>query len=258
MSKLKLSIHLILLTCFSCSPKKRMFDENTKGHWHVVHESYMNSAKTLDITDSATHLDKYDLGICPKYAMMSNNPETGEQILPLDGRNEYTSNFKIYGEGDWQSLTIGANNYIRSNRDTCEIRDRYLSVKININLNKAPESIPYMELTDQSSCNDLFIGKHKRSYFENYDSNDFEKLISSYPDSIFIQAGQGLINFNQILFYCESLESVGDPTLVLHVDNSINNIFVQKVKNRVPRNFIIYQAVKNEQGGLGVVRIYPN
>lgn len=242
---------IVIIILVGCSNK----NQNVNGHWHSLTPE-IGSFKTLDIDDSVIVLDKFEIqGSKPNWVYRKDK-KSGRLILPFQ-EHEYTDKYRLTGD----TLIIGdigfEYKYLKSEIKDCELRDRYVNSVINITLPESQTSTDYDEL---AYCVNMYIGKSRRQFNENHATDSFQKLLTKYPDSVFIQVWDVLTVLNDIPLVCNSIKDTfpGDeqPNLVLHADTYVDDIFFNRILDKIPRNFIVYRAV-NKDGQLRVSRINP-
>lgn len=229
-----------ILILYGCSSK----DIDINGHWHsVTKESW--PLNTLDIDDSITTTDKYQIEISLPNTYLRKDPRTGKLHLPFE---EYTTVDTYSYDKDTLKITDKgvSNKYIKSNIEACELSDRYINSIIKISLSEYPESEDYDKLFYTAN---LFIGSSLKE--------EYERLKSS-EDSIYIQAYDILIRLNEVSRYCNERESelLKDDhiSLVLHADRQVNDLFIRKLVKDVPETISVYKAV-TRGGELSVIKL---
>jgi hypothetical protein len=229
-----------IIILISCSTDK----ENVNGHWHSTKPEW-GSYKTLDIDDSITTWNKYQIGVSLPNTCLRKDPKTGKLYLPFqDSDYSYTDTYTI----DNDTLKISMNDfsykYFKSRIEDCELTDRYTDSAINVSLS---ESLTAEDYDNLDYCGNLFLGHPKEP-----------DLAKKHPDSVFIQVSDVFVNLSDISIYCSRGNDAATPNepfeLVLHADNSVNELFIKRVLEKVPVTIPTYRAVNNG-GRLGVSKI---
>lgn len=260
-----LSICVLIISCRTTEKP-----QSINGHWHFYspgngpHDAVF---QTLDISDTIVTTDRYDLG--GEIINFPRRSETGGWLLPV---NEYS--LSSYKHNIWDDvLTIKEDSaefhvYIKSDPKNCEIRDRYLSSTIDIDLKLEDSAFLYDELFFRSnintkvathahnSCADIFVGTSARSFSLSFDTQYFEELTTDHPDSIFIQFVDHFFNLNEISRIVKfTIDSKNSNNIVIHADRNVPETFISKVLERVPTSVKVYKAIRTPAGPLGVIEI---
>ena len=131
----QLTILAAFIVLISCSTDT----ESINGHWHSLKPEW-GSYKTLDIDDSITTWNKYQIGVLRPNTCLRKDPKTGKLYLPfLDSDFSYTDTYDI--DNDTLKITMGdfSYKYLKSSIKDCELSDRYTNSVINISLNEFPK-----------------------------------------------------------------------------------------------------------------------
>jgi hypothetical protein len=227
-------LYLLLTSCSTNSG-----DDKLTGHWH--HVSTSGHYQTLDIHDSLTITDKYNL-IGGEYLEYPRIDKQGRQILPSNFY-ELSTNFNL--TCDTLVIIDSTKNYkyVKSDLNDCLISDRYYDTFISVSP-KLVESAEKFEISyKQFYSADLFIGKPKT------DSDFGDSLARAFPDSIFIQARDVIINLTDIQQLSKSLTYMWDDSkkqynLNLHADEKVSDEFLKKVELMTPDTFAIHRIVR--------------
>lgn len=238
----------MLLSSLSCSTKKT--DEKLIGHWHSVSQN--NWAQTIDIEDTVTITDKYQL-LGGRYFEYPRLDKNGLQMLPAD-IYKHSATFSIINDTLSIQDSIKVYQYVRSNLSNCLITDRYINCQINILLEPS-EKVQTFEVSHKQFCSDdLFIGKLKSG-------SDFtDSLTRVFPDSIFIQASDVLILLSDIPDLCKQITRIcGDDknpiNINLHADINVPNKFMKHIEQMIPGAFSLHRIVKIDNKDIGLNKI---
>lgn len=229
-----------ILTLFSCSTSNK----DVNGHWHSTTPS-IGTFKTLDINDSLTIINKFEIEYSRFSPFLRKDPKTGKLYLPFQ---EYTVVETYNIDNDTLSITnYGFSyKYVKSDFSECKLADRYTNSVIDISLSESSEAMDYEELVYTAN---LFIGSSIKSEFDRPRSSS---------DSIFIQAYDVFIKLEDVPKYCKEKESELSPndqiSLVLHADRQVNELFIQRLLEEVPKTIIVYKAV-SRVGHLSVIKL---
>lgn len=228
-----LFVFLIIIQSLSCSRDTRTTDID--GHWHTYSED--SPFKTLDIKDSVVSPNKFNL---------INANGFDFDFSPLDVDIKIKGN-TLQMDGDGVSY-----KYVKSELENCILTDRYYEVVVNISLTKGESSKSYDSICKNYSCLNLFIGKLRKN-----STPHINKLRSTFPDSIFIQAYDGLISLNEIRAYAVQLHThINDPygNVNLHIDDDVPMEFINKVlKSLEGANVLISDVVASPNGDIGLL-----
>jgi hypothetical protein len=229
---------IILLSCSTAI-------ESVNGHWHSLKPEW-GSYKTLDIDDSISTWNKYQIGVRLPNTCLRKDPTSGKLYLPFqDSDFSYTDTYDI--DNDTLKITMGdfSYKYLRSNIEDCELSDRYTNSVINISLSESPTAEDYDQLSD---CANMFIGTSIQQ--------GFVDPTKKYPDSVFVGVSDVYIKLEDVTNYCDRIKDTfeGSFALVLHADNSVDELFIKRILEKVPPTITIYKAVKKD-GQLGVSKI---
>lgn len=228
-------IYLGLLILFGCSTINTQ--EQIEGHWHCINSGHCEF-ETIDIKDSTIIGDKYTIG---SYSHVLYNGQDvriqmiGDKLI----LNYPDTSFQFYS----------------SDLTKCLLSDRYKNSMIDLSFPEAEFALPFDSSTNYTT-GDLFIGKLRQGLNE---TND--KLARQYPDSIFIQVNDILINYKDIPGYIRELKSCLDcpkAKINLHVDKEVAegvvNTVVMLINPGGYRSTNIYNVVKIKNGDIGLLR----
>ena len=236
-------IYFGLLITFGCSTANN--DRQIEGHWHCK-KSGQCEFKTIDIKDSVLMTDKYIVGSYIREMYLDKNKvEYDEDVEVQISKGKLILNY-------YDTLT----QYIRSDLEKCLLADRYSNCMIDLSLPEVESAKPFdISITDFTT-GDLFIGKLKQGLD---DSND--KLAKQYPDSIFIQVNDILIDYKGIPEYVRELKSCMDcprANINLHVDKDVQQGVVGAVVRLInPGEYPttrIHFTVKIKNGDIGLLK----
>ena len=258
---MKIKFFLIIISTLfysiSCSDKY----DSINGHWDLINSELIGGAfiSSLDITDSVTHGNQFDLSGNVVY----NFPRTfqSRKILPINDL-DFTDSY--YVENDTLVITKEelkhkqVYKYVRSDIKNCIIQHRYSNIFIEIDLPKNNDATMY-EQRDLNHCpKNIFLGKLIKGTTNNRDI-----LSAEYPDSVFIQVNDGLINFNDIsTFVNRSIHSCIEEKSVfyLHADRNVSLDYIDKLLQRIPdyMNIEIKRVSLMDDGDIGFQSIELN
>jgi hypothetical protein len=227
----------ILLSCSTDN-------EDINGHWHSTKPEW-GPYKTLDIDDSITTWNKYQIAGGQTDTYLRKDPKTGKLYLPFQ-LSDYSYTYTV--DNDTLKITMGdfSYKYLKSNIEECELFDRYADEVLNISLTVSPTAEDYEQL---SNCANMFIGTSIKQ--------GYQDPTKEYPDSVFIGVNDVFIKLEDVTKYCDILtkDTFDEPIeLVLHADNSVNELFIKKILEKIPPTIPTYRAV-NKGGQLGVSKI---
>lgn len=232
-----------LLFTLSCSIPNN--ENQIDGHWHCVN-SELSEFKTIDIADSIITTDKYTIGSL-------------SVKLYLDKRkSEWDNNVKVRIVND--KLTLNYWDYSvqfkKSDLKNCLLTDRYSNSMINLSLPEVESARDYDISVTNFTTGDIFIGKLKQGLNDSTDS-----LAKHYPDSIFMQVNDVLINHKDITEYVRQLKNCLDcprENINLHVDKDVPEGVVGTVVKLInpgeSRSTIVHNVVKVKKGDIGLLR----
>ena len=127
---------------------------------------------------------------------------------------------------------------------------------IDLSLPEVETAFPFDSSIKRFTTGDLLIGKLKRG---TDDSND--NLAKQYPDSIFIQVNDVLINYKDISEYVRQLRNCMDcprENINLHVDKDVPEgivgTVVKLIKPGESRSTIIHNVVRIKNGDIGLLK----
>ncbi len=221
------------------------------GHWHRVPSDNW-TYRTIDIEDTITITDKYDLlgGAYLEYTRLDKNEK---QILPTNFYGQSTI-FSIINDTLTIRDSLGTYKYVKSSLNNCLILDRYANCSIKILLENSHTSENYGISYKQFCSDGLFIGKLKP------DSNFRDSLSRAFPDSIFIQTRDVLINLSDIPKLCEQVRRVcsdnNNPLNInLHADINVPGKFLKQIESAIPETFSIHTVVNVDNKDIGLNKI---
>jgi hypothetical protein len=228
-------IYFGLLIGISCSTVNK--EKQIEGHWHCV-KSGECEFETIDIKDSIIITDKFII-------------ESYSQVLNMG------QNVKVQIErGDQLSLNYIDTSfyYFRSDLKKCLLSDRYRDCMIDLSIPEIGTALSFDISTTKYTTGNLYIGKLKHGY-----SNSNDKLVKQFPDSIFIQVNDVLINFKDIPSYIQYLNrGLHSPreNINLHVDKDVPEEFIGELTNLINpgkyQSIMIHNIVKVENGDIGL------
>jgi hypothetical protein len=225
--------------------------DNLLGHWHRLPPDN-SSYNTIDIQDTITVTDKYDL-LSGGYLEYKRIDITGNLILPTN-YFEHSTKFTLINDTLIIQDSLESYKYVKSDLRECLILDRYTSCAINIQLDSSKTS-DYYEASYKQFCSwDLFIGKLKSN-------SDFRDSLSrAFPDSIFIQTNDVLIDLDDIPKLCEQVRGVCSDNknplnINLHVDINVSDNFIKQIESSIPQTFSIHKIVNVDNKDIGLKRI---
>lgn len=241
MKRLGNIIKLTATILFGCSNE----NQNINGHWHCLTPE-LGNFKTLDIDDSITTMDKYEIDVSLPNTGLRKDPKTKKMYLPFQ-ENHFVDSYSIFNDTLKITYKDFSYKYVKSNVEKCKLSHRYYNSVINISLPESPIAQDYDNIL---YCGNLFIGRSIKQ--------GFRDPTKDYPDSVFILANDIFINLKDIPRYCaleKDLASSGEGIkLVLHADSSVSDSFIRRILEKTPQTFTIYRAVKSN-GQLGISRI---
>jgi hypothetical protein len=241
MTKDKL-IYFGLLILLGCSANN---EGQIEGHWHCI-KPRQCEFETIDIKDSVLTTDKYIVGLYKEELHLDKN------------RSEFDNDVKVQLNKGQLILNYSDNisHYIRSDLQNCILADRYLKGMIDLSLPEVRSAKPFNISVTDFTTGDILIGKLKLGLSE---LND--KLTKQYPDSIFIQVNDVLINYKDITEYVRQLRDCRDcprENVNLHVDRDVPEGVVGTVVKLINQDEIhstvIHNVVKIENGDIGLLR----
>ncbi|NBW35665.1 MAG: hypothetical protein EBR30_11745 [Cytophagia bacterium] len=236
MTKNKL-IYFGLLIGIGCSTVNN--EKKIEGHWHCA-KSGGCEFETIDIKDSIIIADKFIIESHSQVVQMGQDVK-----IQIEREDQLSLNYidtSFY--------------YFRSDLKKCLISDRYKDCMIDLSLPEIESALSFDISTTKYTTGNLYIGKLKHGY-----SNSNDRLMKQFPDSIFIQVNDVLINFKDIPAYIEYFSgSLHSPSenINLHVDKDIPEGFVGELVNLINlnkyRSIMIHNVVKLENGDIGLLK----
>jgi len=227
---------------------KKLTKNELTGHWHCARTSDCYF-ETLDIGDSSTVTNKYELG--GQLIEYRRKNKRGLEILPFQDYTT-TETFTLNGDTLEVSDSTSTYKYVKSNLRDCLINDRYTSSTIEIGLKEVDAADNY-EISYKVFCSeDLFIGKLKKG------NNYFDSLTNKYPDSIFIETRSVWIKLSDIPLLCRELNICFEskPTNInLHADNDVAPEFLRRIEKLIPDSIEIHKVVKTNSRDIGLQKI---
>jgi hypothetical protein len=240
---------LVFLFIQGCTTKTT--GDNLLGHWHRVPSNNW-TYKTIDIEDTISFTDKYDL-LSGAYLEYKRKDKNGKLILPTNFY-EYSTTFSLINDTLIIRDSIESYKYVKSDLRECLISDRYASCLIEILLDNSKASDNYEASYKLFCSGDLFIGKLKPN-------SDFRDSLSrAFPDSIFIQTNDVLIDLSDVPKLCEQVRGICSDNknplnINLHVDINVSDNFIKQIKSAIPETFSIHRIVNVDNKDLGLKRI---
>ena len=244
-------ISLILLTVILTACQS---NTNINGHWHSLTEA--GTHRTLDITDTLTIANKLVLNHLFYIECLRKHPDSissTKLYLPL---NEWTATDKYYLNGDTLIIGDGLNfyKYKRSNLNECEIADRYQYLPLVIKPPLGTEFRNHEVLEYSEDFGSIFLGTDFKDPL-----SSFSLLKGQYPDTVFVQVSDYLITLDAMQRVCSEFKSEFDlnvrASLVLHVDTSVNQLFLDKLIRSIPTDFDVYRTVIDSKNSLGLIKL---
>jgi hypothetical protein len=239
------SLFLLILGCIT-----KTTEDLLVGHWHIL-PPYKSEYKTIDIEDTVTTIDKYDLlGGRLKYKRLDEN---GIPILPTY-YFEHSTTFNLSCDTLIIRDSFQCYKYLKSDPKTCVILDRYASSYVDIRLDDSKASDSYEASQKHLCSDDLFIGRLR------HNSAFFDSLSRTFPDSIFIQVNDVLINFKHIPSWCKHVSdkcnnSENQLNINLHADIDVPDNFIKQLESRVPEIFSLHRVVNGDDHDIGLKKI---
>ena len=237
------SIYFGLLIILGCSTAKN--DNQVDGHWHCIKPGQCEF-ETLDIKDSIITVDKYVVGSFIQYLSFDSDNRDGDKDVEVE----------IHGDELTLNYADTSFSFIRADLKKCLVLDRYIKSMIDLSLPRVETALPFDSSITRFRTGDLLIGKLKRGID---DSND--NLAIQYPDSIFIQVNDVLINYKDISKYMRELKNCLDcprENINLHVDKDVPEgivgIVVKLINPGDSRSTIIHNVVQMKNGDIGLLK----
>ena len=232
----------------SCTTESK---DKLLGHWHKISNGDWGY-QTLDIGDTVTITDKYDL-LGAGYVEYPRLDKSGVQILPTVFYR-HSSLFSIVNDTLEIHDGLEVYQYIKSDLNSCRFSDRYSNSYIDIALKNSEHADEYEVLGKQFCGDDLFIGKLRHG------TGFRDSLSRTFPDSIFIQSGDILISIKDILKLCDQVrnictESNNPMNINVHADSNVSGEFINQIESLVPPDFSMHEIVKIEGGDIGLIRM---
>lgn len=251
----KISLILLTVILTACQSKT-----NINGHWHSLNPE-TGTHKTLDISDTLTIANKFELTHMWYTECLRKNPDSissSKLYLPL---NEWSSTDKYYLKSD--TLIIGdgqtSYKYKRSNLNECEIGDRYQALPISIKPPLITELSNDDELDFREDFGSIYIGTTFNEESKLWQSSSLSLFKETYPDSVFIQVFDIFIKLDGIEKFCfeikEEFNKDIKPSIILHADNSVNQLFLDRVIENIPTTFDVYRTVTNNNNSLRLIKL---
>gem|GEM_PF-3920486 len=221
------------------------------GHWHSIPSDNL-IYNTIDIEDTVTFTDKYDLlgGAYLEYKRFDRN---GKSILPISFY-EHSTRFHLLNDTLTIRDSLEIYKYVKSDLRKCLILDRYANCAINILLDNSKASDNYDASYKTFCSGDIFVGKLRT------DLNFRDSLSRAYPDSIFIQTNDVLINLTDIPKLCVQVTGICSDNknplnINLHIDIGVPENYIEQIKSAIPEPFLIHSIVNVDNKDIGLKRI---
>jgi hypothetical protein len=211
----RLSLLLLFIYPFmNCYAQK----DELIGHWHSVPQ-YGPFYKTLDITDSTTHVNKY--------ALDAREPATNRFIA--NGEELIVFNWQSYSDFEVRNDTLILNEAIKFVRitESHHLSDRYLHTEAQLKLPKAI-GLPEVQLPAPGLISNLFIGPPKRPLKTGETLNADSTIFQTWD---LLVGPEGLDRF--VIVEREKLSDSYDPVLIIHADSSTSQKTIEQVLNTI-------------------------
>jgi hypothetical protein len=246
------SIKLLILffstaSIISCTEQS----ESLNGHWDLVSPEY-SDLKTLDINDSLTVPNRYNLG-----GHISNDfPRIYESksVMPVYDM-DYSESFFIKNDTLFIEKDTLTFNYVKSDINKCILSHRYTNTFISIDLDENNSANKFESISKGSCGTNVFVGKlqHGKSHF-------IDSLANSFPDSVFIQVNDIAIRLSDLSKFGGQTKDQcfpREPLVYLHIDNKVPPDFIDQLLSNIPDslNLNLNRVVKVYDGDIGLRKL---